>query len=252
MLVASTAAVQSVAEAATLSLAPAARMAQSPQPPPPPAEHGPAPSAVAQHSVTLRFRVPFPTRWGENLVLCGDDDRLGAWEPARGSWMQCFHVGDVLVWQVCEPRLSAAGKGRRGRGTEELRPPPPSHSPHTYVPTPTGAGHRPRLLLLPLQIRGGGRTRACPRAPWPTVRQRGVLTAPGRGSRHYPAPPTRLSSAAASVRWCCACSKQTSGLTRRRVALLSPDNLAISWMSSAWSPARGPSTCLPTWLTTRW
>lgn len=62
----------------------------------------PGTSEPRQHSlsVTLRFRVPFQTRWGENLVLCGDDDRLGAWEPARGIWMQCFHAGDLLLWQV--------------------------------------------------------------------------------------------------------------------------------------------------------
>jgi len=63
----------------------------------------PSPSAGAlrsRKSVTLRLRVPFPTRWGENLVLCGDDERLGAWEPSRGTWMQCLHVGDLLVWQA--------------------------------------------------------------------------------------------------------------------------------------------------------
>ncbi len=62
-------------------------------------------------SVTLRFRVPFPTRWGENLVLCGDDDRLGGWEPARGAWMQCLHVGDLLVWQVQPARVRSVAGG---------------------------------------------------------------------------------------------------------------------------------------------
>ena len=90
-------------------------MAATPAEASPLSEEGAVTGGAAQHSVTLRFRVPFPTRWGENLVLCGDDDRLGAWEPARGSWMQCFHVGDVLVWQVC---AAAAKHGRdtRGRG----------------------------------------------------------------------------------------------------------------------------------------
>lgn len=38
--------------------------------------------------------------WGENLVLCGDDERLGGGEPGRGTWMQCTHVGSTLVWQA--------------------------------------------------------------------------------------------------------------------------------------------------------
>jgi hypothetical protein len=109
-------------------------------PAPPPEDDGPLPSAAtAQHSVTLRFRVPFPTRWGENLVLCGDDDRLGAWEPARGSWMQCFHVGDVLVWQVCAG-CHCSQQRRRRRRTEELRPPRLSTDSHTGPsPPPTQA-----------------------------------------------------------------------------------------------------------------
>lgn len=54
---------------------------------------------------TIRFRVAFPTRWGENLVVSGSDVRLGAWDSKKGLWMSCHHVGDLLVWQA---RLSAS------------------------------------------------------------------------------------------------------------------------------------------------
>jgi hypothetical protein len=83
---------------------------------PPAAAAGESPPVGAPRSrvprVTLRFRVPYATVWGENLVLCGDDDRLGAWEPARGSWMQCTHVGDELIWQ--------ARRGTRSAGVQRV------------------------------------------------------------------------------------------------------------------------------------
>ena len=75
--------------------------------------------------VTLRFRVPYATQWGENLVLTGDDDRLGAWEPARGSWMQCTHVGDELIWQA-RPRGRAEGGAERSGAHMRSLPWPPA------------------------------------------------------------------------------------------------------------------------------
>ena len=98
--------------------------------PAPAAASPPAGAPVARTPrVTLRFRVPYATVWGENLVLCGDDERLGAWEPARGSWMQCTHVGDQLIWQA-RPRADVAHappRGARGRGaaTAAARGPSP-------------------------------------------------------------------------------------------------------------------------------
>lgn len=56
---------------------------------------------------TVRFRVAFPTKWGENLVVSGSDVRLGAWDAKKGLWMSCHHVGDLIVWQArCRPRPS--------------------------------------------------------------------------------------------------------------------------------------------------
>ena len=50
--------------------------------------------------VTLLFRLPFRTVWGENLVLVADEERLGGWEVGRGAPLACHHVGDELVWQA--------------------------------------------------------------------------------------------------------------------------------------------------------
>ena len=70
----------------------------------------------------VRFRVPFPTRWGENLVVSGDHEFLGEWEPKRGAWMSCSHEGDLLVWQARSPLRAS---GMRGRGAAAVRPRPP-------------------------------------------------------------------------------------------------------------------------------
>jgi hypothetical protein len=56
--------------------------------------------------VTLLFSLPFSTVWGENLVLVGDEERLGGWQVARGVRLQCHHVGEALVWRA---RVSLAG-----------------------------------------------------------------------------------------------------------------------------------------------
>jgi hypothetical protein len=50
--------------------------------------------------VTLLFSIPFNTVWGENVVLVGDEERLGGWEACRGVRLQCHHVGSALVWRA--------------------------------------------------------------------------------------------------------------------------------------------------------
>ena len=58
--------------------------------------------------VTVRFRLPYPTRWGENLLVCGSEE-LGGWDAKRGLWMSCQHEDDVLVWQA-RRRLAARAR----------------------------------------------------------------------------------------------------------------------------------------------
>jgi len=44
---------------------------------------------MAPLSMAVQFRVRYWTEWGQNLVICGADPRLGGWDPRKGVWMQC-------------------------------------------------------------------------------------------------------------------------------------------------------------------
>lgn len=51
----------------------------------------------------LHFRTSYLTEWGQNLVVCGPGVLFGNWEPRRGHWMTCQHIGKDLVWEVAVP-----------------------------------------------------------------------------------------------------------------------------------------------------
>jgi hypothetical protein len=46
-------------------------------------------SLLAGAMVSVRFRVKYYTVWGQNVVVCGSDPRLGAWDVRKGVWMHC-------------------------------------------------------------------------------------------------------------------------------------------------------------------
>ncbi|UPR01497.1 4-alpha-glucanotransferase [Chloropicon primus] len=80
--------------------------------------HGGAPSSGGADSVPrkrtsscrwfhVHFRVACDTQWGENLVLIGENDVLGEFEPKSGLWMGCKEEKSLL---------------------EDASPPPPSSS----------------------------------------------------------------------------------------------------------------------------
>ncbi|KAH7331911.1 hypothetical protein KP509_20G057000 [Ceratopteris richardii] len=48
--------------------------------------------------VTLRFRLPYYTQWGQNLVILGSETAFGSWDPASAFSMSPQHDGDVLFW----------------------------------------------------------------------------------------------------------------------------------------------------------
>jgi len=50
--------------------------------------------------VSLHFRVPYMTVWGQSLVVSGDGRALGDWDPLAGARMSCKHVGEELVWEA--------------------------------------------------------------------------------------------------------------------------------------------------------
>lgn len=59
-------------------------------------------------------RLPYATRWGENVVLVGEAAALGGGDVCRGPRLACLHEdNDALVWQA---RVRSAGwAGRRAR-----------------------------------------------------------------------------------------------------------------------------------------
>lgn len=50
--------------------------------------------------VNLRFKLPYMTVWGQNLMVVGSDPIFGSWNIKQGIWMTPHHEGDVLVWQA--------------------------------------------------------------------------------------------------------------------------------------------------------
>ncbi|MDA9081081.1 hypothetical protein N9M16_06640 [Candidatus Dependentiae bacterium] len=39
--------------------------------------------------ITVGFRIKYWTEWGQNLVVCGNDPRLGSWDVRKGVFMRC-------------------------------------------------------------------------------------------------------------------------------------------------------------------
>eukprot|EP00252_Welwitschia_mirabilis_P024591 TRINITY_DN7346_c0_g1_i1.p1 TRINITY_DN7346_c0_g1~~TRINITY_DN7346_c0_g1_i1.p1 ORF type:complete len:954 (-),score=162.82 TRINITY_DN7346_c0_g1_i1:275-3136(-) len=50
--------------------------------------------------INLRFRLPYYTQWGQNLLLCGTDPALGASNVNKGLRMIPYHEKDTLFWHV--------------------------------------------------------------------------------------------------------------------------------------------------------
>jgi hypothetical protein len=51
--------------------------------------------------VTLSFRLPYFTQWGQNLMVCGSDPALGAWKTKQGLRMSPrLQAADALVWHA--------------------------------------------------------------------------------------------------------------------------------------------------------
>ncbi|GLJ46730.1 hypothetical protein SUGI_0985310 [Cryptomeria japonica] len=50
--------------------------------------------------INLRFRIPYYTQWGENLVVCGSDPAVGGWDVNKAVRMVPYHQGDILYWHA--------------------------------------------------------------------------------------------------------------------------------------------------------
>lgn len=50
--------------------------------------------------VNLRFKLPYYTAWGQNLMICGSDLLFGSGNIKQGVWLTPHHEGEQLVWQA--------------------------------------------------------------------------------------------------------------------------------------------------------
>ncbi|XP_019458258.1 PREDICTED: 4-alpha-glucanotransferase DPE2 [Lupinus angustifolius] len=50
------------------------------------------------NSVKISFRLPYFTKWGESLLVCGSVPVLGSWNVKKGVLLSPFHQGDELIW----------------------------------------------------------------------------------------------------------------------------------------------------------
>lgn len=53
------------------------------------------------NSVTLSFRIPYYTHWGQHLLVCGSEPALGSWSVKKGLLLSPSHQGDELIWSGC-------------------------------------------------------------------------------------------------------------------------------------------------------
>jgi len=50
-------------------------------------------------SVTITFRIPYYTQWGQSLLVCGSVPLLGSWDVKRGLLLSPEHEGSELIWR---------------------------------------------------------------------------------------------------------------------------------------------------------
>ncbi|XP_004309467.1 PREDICTED: 4-alpha-glucanotransferase DPE2 [Fragaria vesca subsp. vesca] len=48
--------------------------------------------------LSVSFRIPYYTQWGQSLVVCGSEPVLGSWNVKRGLQLSPVHQGDELIW----------------------------------------------------------------------------------------------------------------------------------------------------------
>jgi hypothetical protein len=53
-----------------------------------------AAAVTGSDSIRVRFRIPFDTRFGQNVVVVGNTSSLGAWEPSQGLKLE-WQAGGV-------------------------------------------------------------------------------------------------------------------------------------------------------------
>ena len=50
-------------------------------------------------SITVHFRLPYLTTWGQQVRVVGELAALGDGQPALAPTLGCRHVGEELIWE---------------------------------------------------------------------------------------------------------------------------------------------------------
>ncbi|KAL2895766.1 4-alpha-glucanotransferase DPE2 [Bienertia sinuspersici] len=56
-------------------------------------------SENAIKSVSVSFRIPYFTQWGQSLLVCGSISSLGSWNVRRGLLLTPMNQGSELIWR---------------------------------------------------------------------------------------------------------------------------------------------------------
>lgn len=62
---------------------------------------------MGKSPVTVIFKLPYYTQWGQSLVIAGSAPALGSWNVKHGLSLSPVHQGNALVW--CGQVSIAAG-----------------------------------------------------------------------------------------------------------------------------------------------
>lgn len=53
--------------------------------------------------VTVSFRIPYYTQWGQYLLVCGSEPVLGSWNVKKGLLLSPYHQDGELIWSGSIP-----------------------------------------------------------------------------------------------------------------------------------------------------
>ncbi|XP_057971656.1 4-alpha-glucanotransferase DPE2 [Malania oleifera] len=53
----------------------------------------------SRKSVNVSFRIPYYTRWGQSLLVCGSEPVLGSWNVKKGVLLNPVQQGGELIWR---------------------------------------------------------------------------------------------------------------------------------------------------------
>jgi hypothetical protein len=94
--------------------------------------------------ITVGFRIKYWTEWGQNLVVCGNDPRLGSWDVRKGVFMRC----QVSARARSLAAHSSSAAAARAPFLSQSRNPLPSPLPIPSSPRHRHPAHRFYVLTV--------------------------------------------------------------------------------------------------------